>query len=336
LNSSREGLSAEEIAKVNQLVDIFSKLQKGEKLSSGKLKACVDFVREKLTQDPSNRIIIFIWFQEMAEILKKEFHELGLDSYVITGDTESYVRHDIVNHFNGHVSFNDVQRAFGRRAEAIWNQLQQDMTIISEGVGKLTICRIEDLHVNLANEADNQKLRALVKKSLVPIAVFNIKAAGEGLNAQAANHVLFFDRWWNPAVEGQAVGRSYRIGQTRTVCHTNMFCPEVQIDTMIEKTLRNKRIFQDCLMGQGDVDTCFREMRDTIRDNLQEQGLRLVDENYRPQLAAPPAAAALAPQVRRVRQRRAARLVQSAPAVPLPAALQLPPAAQARAITLLE
>ena len=41
--------------------------------------------------------------------------------------------------------------------------------------------------------------------------------AGVGLTITAANHVIHYGRWWNPAVEGQATDRAYRIGQTRDV-----------------------------------------------------------------------------------------------------------------------
>ena len=44
--------------------------------------------------------------------------------------------------------------------------------------------------------------------------VLSIKAGGSGLNLTAANHVVLYDRWWNPAVEDQARDRAWRIGQT--------------------------------------------------------------------------------------------------------------------------
>ena len=44
-----------------------------------------------------------------------------------------------------------------------------------------------------------------------------LKAGGTGLNLTRADHVVHFDRWWNPAVEEQATDRAYRIGQTRPV-----------------------------------------------------------------------------------------------------------------------
>ena len=40
----------------------------------------------------------------------------------------------------------------------------------------------------------------------VPFMVLSVKAGGTGLNLTAANHVIHFDRWWNPAVENQATG----------------------------------------------------------------------------------------------------------------------------------
>ena len=48
-----------------------------------------------------------------------------------------------------------------------------------------------------------------------PFLVLSLRAAGTGLNLTCANHVVHFDRWWNPAVENQATDRAFRIGQTR-------------------------------------------------------------------------------------------------------------------------
>ena len=44
-----------------------------------------------------------------------------------------------------------------------------------------------------------------------------VKSRGVGLNLTRANHVLHYDRWWNPAVENQATDRVFRIGQHRNV-----------------------------------------------------------------------------------------------------------------------
>jgi SNF2 family DNA or RNA helicase len=45
----------------------------------------------------------------------------------------------------------------------------------------------------------------------------SLKAGGLGLNLTAADYVFLLDPWWNPAVEAQAIDRTHRIGQTRSV-----------------------------------------------------------------------------------------------------------------------
>jgi len=60
------------------------------------------------------------------------------------------------------------------------------------------------------------------------------------LNLTAANHVIHFDRWWNPAVETQATDRAFRIGQHRNVLVHKFICRgtiEEKIDELIEEKL---------------------------------------------------------------------------------------------------
>lgn len=71
-----------------------------------------------------------------------------------------------------------------------------------------------------------------------PIFLLSLKAGGTGLNLTAANHVIHYDRWWNPAVENQATDRAYRIGQKRFVHVHKMICTgtlEEKIDLMLDK-----------------------------------------------------------------------------------------------------
>ena len=51
----------------------------------------------------------------------------------------------------------------------------------------------------------------------VPVFLISLKAGGTGLNLTAADTVIHYDPWWNPAVENQATGRAHRIGQQKTV-----------------------------------------------------------------------------------------------------------------------
>ena len=83
-----------------------------------------------------------------------------------------------------------------------------------------------------------------------PFFVLSVKAAGTGLNLTAANHVVHFDRWWNPAVENQASDRAYRIGQKRNVLIHKFVTPgtlEEKIDAMIKE----KQALADSLFKDG-------------------------------------------------------------------------------------
>jgi SNF2 family DNA or RNA helicase len=51
----------------------------------------------------------------------------------------------------------------------------------------------------------------------VPVFLISLKAGGTGLNLTAADTVILYDPWWNPAVEAQAIDRSHRIGQDKPV-----------------------------------------------------------------------------------------------------------------------
>ena len=75
----------------------------------------------------------------------------------------------------------------------------------------------------------------------VPFMVLSLKAGGLGLNLTAANHVIHFDRWWNPAVENQATDRAFRIGQKKNVIVHKFITKgtvEEKIDQMIEGKLK--------------------------------------------------------------------------------------------------
>jgi superfamily II DNA or RNA helicase len=69
----------------------------------------------------------------------------------------------------------------------------------------------------------------------------SLKAGGLGLNLTAAEYVFLLDPWWNPAVEMQAVDRSHRIGQTRTVFAYRL----IARDTVEEKVLELQKTKRD-------------------------------------------------------------------------------------------
>lgn len=81
--------------------------------------------------------------------------------------------------------------------------------------------------------------------------VLSLRAGGTGLNLTRANHVIHYDRWWNPAVENQATDRAFRIGQHRNVEVHKFICRgtlEERIDLIIEEKLT----LAERLVGSGE------------------------------------------------------------------------------------
>ncbi len=86
----------------------------------------------------------------------------------------------------------------------------------------------------------------------VPVFLLSLKAAGTGLNLTRAEHVVHYDRWWNPAVEAQATDRAYRIGQTKPV-QVHRLIAEGTVEDRIAALLRSKRELADAVLGSGEA-----------------------------------------------------------------------------------
>jgi SNF2 family DNA or RNA helicase len=71
-----------------------------------------------------------------------------------------------------------------------------------------------------------------------------------GLNLQFTNYVFLFDRWWNPAVEDQAINRAHRLGQKEPVFVTRFVTPNT-IEGRIAEVLEKKRELFNELIGQN-------------------------------------------------------------------------------------
>jgi len=108
-------------------------------------------------------------------------------------------------------------RAAGEKALifTLWCQMQELLgDVIQHSFG---------FRPNVVNGASNQSgqskniLKRFSQVEGFGVLVMSPIAAGAGLNVTAANHVIHYGRWWNPAKEDQATARAHRIGQTRNV-----------------------------------------------------------------------------------------------------------------------
>jgi len=101
-------------------------------------------------------------------------------------------------------------------------------------------------------------------KDAPPFFVLSLRAGGTGLNLTRANHVVMFDRWWNPAVEQQAVDRAYRIGQDKSV-QVHYFCCKGTLEEKIEALIQSKKTIAETVVGTGE-----NWLADLSDDDLRE------------------------------------------------------------------
>ena len=109
---------------------------------------------------------------------------------------------------------------------------------------------VECYHGGLSRTARDQIIEDFQNGEGPGALVLSLKAGGTGLNLTAANHVVLYDRWWNPAVEDQARDRAWRIGQTHTVICHRLVCPGT-VDERVEEVVDGKRRIADLVLPKS-------------------------------------------------------------------------------------
>lgn len=79
----------------------------------------------------------------------------------------------------------------------------------------------------------------------IPVFLLSLKAGGTGLNLTAADTVVHFDPWWNPAAEAQATDRAHRIGQSRVVTSYKLICTGTVEEKVLGLQERKRALLAD-------------------------------------------------------------------------------------------
>jgi SNF2 family DNA or RNA helicase len=72
--------------------------------------------------------------------------------------------------------------------------------------------------------------------------LISLKAGGVGLNLTAADTVILYDPWWNPAIEEQAAARAHRIGQTKAIFVYKLVAAGTVEERILELQQRKKEL----------------------------------------------------------------------------------------------
>ena len=113
---------------------------------------------------------------------------------------------------------------------------------------------------------DREAMVAAFQAGAAPVFLLSLKAGGTGLNLTRADHVIHFDRWWNPAVEDQATDRAHRIGQERAV-QVHRLVTEGTIEQKVGELLARKRGLAESVLGRGEAaltELSDDELRDLV------------------------------------------------------------------------
>ena len=94
--------------------------------------------------------------------------------------------------------------------------------------------------------------------------LISLRAGGTGLNLTAANYVVLLDPWWNPAVEAQAIDRTHRIGQDRTVIAYRLLMQGTIEERIWELQQRKAALVSDVLGEDGFAKALDRDALDYL------------------------------------------------------------------------
>ncbi len=117
-----------------------------------------------------------------------------------------------------------------------------------------TECRARQISTHMLTGETKERqavVQAFQNDPAASVFLLSLRAAGTGLNLTTASYVVLYDPWWNPAVEAQAIDRSHRIGQTRTVNAYRLIAPGTVEEKIWELQQRKAQTIADVLGEEG-------------------------------------------------------------------------------------
>ena len=135
--------------------------------------------------------------------------------------------------------------AEGRKV-LVFSQFVEMLKLIEQDIGK----RKWDYAMLTGKTKNRDSQIEKFQQTDTPIFLISLKAGGTGLNLTAADTVLLYDPWWNPAVERQAMDRAHRIGQDKPVFVYKMIA-EGTVETAIQSMQEKKQALADALFGES-------------------------------------------------------------------------------------
>ncbi len=147
----------------------------------------------------------------------------------------------------------------GRRI-LLFSQFTSMLDLIAPELGKRNIPFVE----LRGDTRDRETPIARFQNGEVPLFLISLKAGGTGLNLTAADTVIHYDPWWNPAVERQATDRAHRIGQEQHVFVYKLIAEDTVEERILELQAR-KAALADTLFDEAASPTVDLDLADIDR-----------------------------------------------------------------------
>ncbi len=141
----------------------------------------------------------------------------------------------------------------------VFSQFTSMLDLIASSLDEQAIvhCRLD------GSTRNREEVVQRFQTGTVPVFLISLKAGGVGLNLTAADTVIHFDPWWNPAVEAQATDRAHRIGQKSVVTSIKL----IARDTVEERVLRMQEKKRALITGALDTEASLSALSaDDLRD----------------------------------------------------------------------
>jgi SNF2 family DNA or RNA helicase len=107
---------------------------------------------------------------------------------------------------------------------------------------------IAEYHGKIPSGKRDDMIRRFREDRDIHVILMSYGAGSVGLNLQFAEYVFLFDRWWNPAVEDQAINRAHRIGAAGPVTVTR-FISTNTVEERIDRVLQEKRELSELILS---------------------------------------------------------------------------------------
>jgi len=137
-------------------------------------------------------------------------------------------------------------QASGRKA-LVFSQWVETLGRLDERLARFGALQY---HGGMSTQARDETIRRFRNDPRHSVLLLSYGAGAVGLNLQFSQYVFLFDRWWNPAIEDQAINRAHRIGAAGTVTVTRFLSVDT-IEERIDEVLRKKRNLSDTILSEA-------------------------------------------------------------------------------------